>query len=100
VALREYADMLDTWAEAMATSYAAKTGGDKGRDSRDAAWTARTTGTPRSRPWRPSLVDAVISALPVAASANLDSLIKARFASFPQPTTPAASVAPTPSYPS
>jgi ATP-dependent protease ClpP protease subunit len=95
VALREYADMLDTWAEAMATSYAAKTGGDKGEilamllDGKDHWYTAEQA-------LEASLVDAVISALPVAASANLHSLIKARFASFPQPTTPAAAAAPTP----
>lgn len=96
VALREYADMLDTWAEAMATSYAAKSGGDKAnilallQDGKDHWYTAEQA-------LAANFSDATISALPIAASASMNSLIKARFASYPQPVTPAASVAPTPS---
>lgn len=96
VILRDLADMLDTWAEAMATSYAAKSGGDKAEilamllDGKDHWYTAEQA-------LAANFVDATISALPIAASANLHSLIKARFASYPQPSTPAASVAPTPS---
>ncbi len=96
VMLRDLADMLDTWAEAMAASYASKSGGDKAEilamllDGKDHWYTAEQA-------LAANFVDATISALPIAASANLHSLIKARFASYPQPNTPAASVAPEPS---
>lgn len=92
VELRDQADMLDTWAAAMATSYAAKTGGDKDEilallmDGKDHWYTAEQA-------LEAKLVDAVISALPVAASAHLTDSIKARYQSFPQPTTQAAAAA-------
>jgi len=92
VELRDQADMLDTWAAAMATSYAAKTGGDKDEilallmDGKDHWYTAEQA-------LEAKLVDAVISALPLAASAQLKDSIKARYQSFPQPTTQAAAAA-------
>jgi ATP-dependent protease ClpP protease subunit len=93
VAMREYADMLDSWADAMSTTYASKTGGDKAAilalltDGKDHWYTAEQALAEK-------FVDAVISALPLAASAGIHDLIKARFASYPQLTTPAASAAP------
>lgn len=95
-AMREYADMLDSWADAMSTTYAAKTGTDKAvilallTDGKDHWYTAEQA-------LEANLIDAVVAGLPVAASAQLNHSLKARYASFPQPTTPAASAAPTPS---
>ncbi len=97
-AMREYADMLDSWADAMSTTYAAKTGTDKATilalltDGKDHWYTAEQALAEK-------FIDVTISALPVAASASLNSFIKARFASFPLPATPAASVAPTATTP-
>lgn len=94
-AMREYADMLDSWADAMSTTYASKTGGDKGEmlalltDGKDHWYTAEQALAAK-------FVDFVIDGLPIAASAQLKDSIKARYASFPQPTTPAASAAPQP----
>ncbi|MGK5080476.1 ClpP-like prohead protease/major capsid protein fusion protein [Janthinobacterium sp. HLX7-2] len=95
VAMREYADMLDTWSEAMSTSYASKTGGDRAdilallTDGKDHWYTAEQA-------LAANLVDVTVSALPVAASASLALSVKARFASFTLPQTPAAAAAPTP----
>ena len=67
--LRDTADLLDTWAEAMATSYASKTGKTTaeimalmtdGKDHWYTAAEAKDFG----------LVDSIITALPVSASAN------------------------------
>ncbi|MDK6079665.1 ClpP-like prohead protease/major capsid protein fusion protein [Massilia varians] len=94
-AMRDFADMLDSHADAMATTYAAKTGTDKAEilpllmDGTDHWYTAEEALAAK-------FVDAVIPGLPVAASAHLKDSIKARYASFPQPTTPAASAAPQP----
>ena len=94
-AMREYADMLDSWADAMSTTYASKTGGDKTEmlalltDGKDHWYTAEQALAAK-------FVDVVVAGLPVAASAHLKDSIKARYASFPQPTTPAASAAPQP----
>lgn len=94
-AMREYADMLDSWADAMSTTYASKTGGDKAEmlalltDGKDHWYTAEQALAAK-------FVDVVVAGLPVAASAHLKDSIKARYASFPQPTTPAASAAPQP----
>lgn len=69
--LREFADMLDTWAQAMATSYAAKTGRPldemlalltDGGDHYYTAAEARSAG----------FVDEVVAALPIAASLKWD----------------------------
>ncbi len=69
-AMREFADMLDTWAQAMATSYAAKTGRPldemlalltDGADHWLDAEQARASG----------FVDAVVAAMPIAASFDL-----------------------------
>lgn len=95
VAMREYADMLDTWSEAMATSYASKTGGDRAEilalltDGKDHWYTAEQA-------LAANLVDATISALPIAASASLALSVKARFDSFVLPQIPATAAAPTP----
>ncbi|MFC5551763.1 ClpP-like prohead protease/major capsid protein fusion protein [Massilia aerilata] len=95
-AMRDYADMLDSWADAMSTTYASKTGDDKAVflalliDGKDHWYTAEQAREAK-------LVDAIIAGLPVAASAQLKDSIKARYASFPQPiTTPAAAAAPQP----
>jgi ATP-dependent protease ClpP protease subunit len=48
--LRQTADTLDTWAAAMASSYAAKTGKTSPKCSR-CCRTAQTTTTPPSRRW-------------------------------------------------
>ncbi|MGK5069208.1 ClpP-like prohead protease/major capsid protein fusion protein [Janthinobacterium sp. RT4P48] len=93
--LREDADMLDSYAEAMATSYIAKTGGDKAeilallQDGKDHWYTAEEAISAK-------FADAAIAALPLAASASLNPSIQARYASFPLPVGPAASVAPQP----
>lgn len=92
VAMREYADMLDTWSEAMATSYATKTGGDHAEilalltDGKDHWYTAEQA-------LAANLIDATISALPIAASASLALSVKARFDSFVLPQTQAAAAA-------
>lgn len=68
--LREYADMLDTWAEAMSVSYAAQTGRDKTEmlalltDGEDHWFTAEQA-------LAEGFVDSVTGALPIAASFNL-----------------------------
>ena len=90
--MREYADMLDSWADAMSTTYAAKTGSDKAEflalltDGKDHWYTAEQALAAK-------LIDTTVAALPIAASAQLNDSIKARYASFPLPTTPAASAA-------
>ena len=67
---REVADMLDTWAKAMSTSYAAKTGETAGvalarlTDGKDHWFTAEEAKTL-------GFVDEVITAAPIAASADL-----------------------------
>lgn len=66
--LREQADVLDTWANAMATSYAAKTGKDQAdmlallTDGKDHWYTAAEAQAM-------GFVDTVVAALPLAASA-------------------------------
>lgn len=66
--LREQADVLDTWAAAMSTSYAAKTGREQAdmlallTDGADHYYTADEAKTE-------GFVDAIVSALPIAASA-------------------------------
>lgn len=95
--LRQVADMLDTWAEAMSTSYAAKTGRPQAdmlallTDGTDHWYTA-------AQAQAEGFIDAIVGALPIAASAARD--IKARFASFPgtfsaESLPAAASAAPT-----
>ncbi len=94
-AMREYADMLDSWADAMSTTYASKTGTDKAEmlalltDGKDHWYTAEQA-------LEANFIDVIVAGLPVAASAQLKDSLKARYASFPQPTTPAASAAPQP----
>lgn len=78
--LRERADMLDKWAEAMATSYAAKTGKSAEdmlallTDGVDHYYTAAEASAD-------GFVDAVVSALPIAASAVIPATALARYPS-------------------
>jgi ATP-dependent protease ClpP protease subunit len=89
---RDFADMLDSWADAMSTTYAAKTGTDKAEmlalltDGKDHWYTA-------GQALEAKFVDAVITGLPIAAMAHMKDSIKARYQSFPQPTTQAAAAA-------
>lgn len=75
--MREYADLLDTWAQAMSTSYASKTGRDQAEmlalltDGKDHWFTA-------SEALDEKFVDDVGAAIPVAARFDLS-----RFASAP-----------------
>lgn len=77
--LREHADVLDQYAEAMATSYATKTGRDKAEfvalltDGKDHYYTAAEALAEK-------LIDAITTALPIAASARFD---LSRFRSLP-----------------
>ena len=89
---RDFADMLDSWADAMSITYAAKTGTDKAEmvalltDGKDHWYTAEQA-------LEAKFVDAVITGLPIAAMAHMKDSIKARYQSFPQPTTQAAAAA-------
>lgn len=77
-AMREYADMLDQWASAMASSYTSKTGRPHAEmlalltDGADHWYTA-------AQAHDEGFVDQVVEALPVAAAAGL----RARFPNFP-----------------
>lgn len=88
--LRQYADMLDTWADAMATSYASKTGRDKAEllalltDGEDHWYTAEQALAEK-------FVDTTVSALPLAAAAFNG--VKARFKSCPTDFQAAAATA-------
>lgn len=92
-AMREYADMLDSWADAMSTTYASKTGTDKAEmlalltDGKDHWYTAEQA-------LEAKFVDTVITSVPVAAMASIKDSIKARVASIPLSTQPAAAAAP------
>lgn len=97
VDLREQADMLDTYADAMATSYASRSGDKPAAlvlltDGKDHWYTAEEALAAK-------FIDSTVAALPLAASAHINSSIKARYASFPLPATPAASAAPIPTTP-
>ena len=94
VELREMADQLDTWAAAMSTSYAVKTGDQPAAlalltDGKDHYYTAAEALAEK-------FIDAVTDAMPVAASAARD-LPLSRFRSLPAALqaqgTPAASAA-------
>lgn len=75
--MREYADLLDTWAQAMSTSYATKTGRDQAEmlalltDGKDHWFTA-------AEALEEKFVDSVVAAIPVAARFDLS-----RFSSAP-----------------
>lgn len=93
--LREMADQLDTWAAAMSTSYAARTGDQPAMlalltDGKDHYYTA-------AEALEAKFVDAVTDPMPVAASAARD-LPLSRFRSLPASLqtagTPAAAAAP------
>ncbi len=101
--LRDAADLLDTWASAMANSYAAKTGEAKDKalarltDGKDHWYTAEEAKDA-------GFVDEVVSSAPVAAMAGADlsryrdvpAAVLARVKPAPQkqPSQPAASNAP------
>ncbi|GGY68018.1 ClpP-like prohead protease/major capsid protein fusion protein [Pseudoduganella albidiflava] len=94
-AMREYADMLDSWADAMSTTYAGKTGKDKAdvlamlTDGKDHWYTAEQALAEK-------FIDETVAAVPVAASASLTAAAKARHqAAFRPPVSPAASAATT-----
>lgn len=94
--LRELADQLDTWASAMSTSYAAKTGDQPGAlalltDGKDHFFTAEEALALK-------FIDAVTDANPIAASSARDMPIS-RYRSLPAAQaqaggTPAAAAAP------
>jgi ATP-dependent protease ClpP protease subunit len=93
--LRELADQLDTWATAMSTSYAAKTGDQAGAlallmDGKDHFFTAEEALAAK-------LIDAITDANPIAASAARDMPIS-RYRTEPAAAqaqgTPAAAAAP------
>lgn len=87
--LRERADMLDQYAEAMATSYAAKTGRDRAEmlalltDGEDHYYTAEEALAEK-------FVDATTAALPIAAAASFD---LSRFRTLPDALRSGASAA-------
>lgn len=97
--LRQYADMLDVWAQAMATSYAAKTGRPFDEmlalltDGADHWYTAEQALADQ-------FIDATTAALPIAASARYAGLqrfappadVAARFG-ITQPVSPAPAAA-------
>jgi ATP-dependent protease ClpP protease subunit len=97
VDLREYADMLDTYSDAMATSYASRSNDKPGalallQDGKDHWYTAEEALASK-------FIDQVVASLPLAASAHIKHSIQARYASFVQKTQPAAlaaAVLPTP----
>lgn len=97
VELRNVADMLDKWSQAMSASYAAKTGRPQSEmlawltDGQDHYFTATEASTEK-------LVDSVISAMPIAAMAGGPQLDPNRYramaaAKAGQRTTPAAPAA-------
>lgn len=96
VAMREQADVLDKWAEAMSTSYAAKTGKPAAdmlallTDGADHYYTAAEAEAE-------GFVDAVVEAMPIAASAIFPAAALSRFRSLPgqAASSPAAAAAPT-----
>ena len=94
--LRELADQLDTWAAAMSTSYAARTGDQPAMlalltDGKDHYYTAAEALDAK-------FIDAITDPMPVAASAARD-LPLSRFRSLPASlakSIPAAAAAPSP----
>jgi ATP-dependent protease ClpP protease subunit len=89
VAMREYADMLDTYADAMATSYALRSGDKEAAlsllaDGKDHWYTAEEALAAK-------LIDVIVASLPISAAAQFSAPVKARFSSFPLlPDAPAA----------
>jgi len=99
--LREAADMLDKWAEAMSTSYAAKTGREQSEmlalltDGVDHFYTAAEAKAG-------GFVDEVVSAVPISASAVIPAAALSRYSSAAgrlAPFKPAAAAASTPKEP-
>ncbi|NYE62194.1 ATP-dependent protease ClpP protease subunit [Duganella sp. 1224] len=93
VALRESADMLDSYADAMASSYAVRS------NDKPAALALLTDGKDHwftaEEALAAQLIDVIVADLPLAASAHMSGFVKARYESYPQPVLPAASAAPT-----
>ncbi len=89
--LRAYADMLDTWAAAMATSYATKTGQDQATmlalltDGKDHWYTADDCIAEK-------FADAKVNATPMAASVDRSALA-ARYKTLPHQPLPTAAAA-------
>jgi ATP-dependent protease ClpP protease subunit len=88
VALREYADMLDTYSDAMATSYASRSSDKVGalallQDGKDHWYTAEEALAAK-------FIDQIVASLPLAASAHIKHSIKARYASFAEKSEPAS----------
>lgn len=88
-ALREQADQLDTWAAAMSTSYAARTGDQPGMlalltDGKDHYYTAQEA-------LESKLIDEVTDASPIAASARRDLPLN-RYRSLPAALQPVVSI--------
>lgn len=94
VAMREQADVLDKWAEAMSTSYAAKTGKPAAdmlallTDGVDHYYTAAEAEAE-------GFIDSVVTAMPIAASAAFPAAALSRFRSLPgqAASNPAAAAA-------
>lgn len=92
VAMREFVDTLDTYADAMASSYAICSGDKSGAlalltDGKDHWYTAEEALAAK-------FIDVIVAALLVAESAHITTSVQARYASFPQSATPAAAAAP------
>lgn len=88
--LRDYAEMLDTYSDAMATSYAVRSGDKAGalallKDGKDHWYTAAEAEAAQ-------LIDTIVSAVPIAASAHLHATARARYKSFPTQENPAAAI--------
>ena len=99
VELRDQAEKLDTWAQAMATSYARKTGKPEDMlalllDGKDHEYTA-------AQAMEMGFIDRITDATPIAAAAR-QALPQSRYRSLPAAaaqqakSTPAAAAAPTP----
>lgn len=94
--MREYADLLDKWAEAMTTSYASKSGKgadeilDLLTDGKDHWYTAEEAVAE-------GFADTTTAAMPIAASGHLMDAARARFQ--PPQTKPAAAAAPSTELP-
>lgn len=90
--LREQADVLDTWAKAMATSYAAGSG-----KSVEDCLALLTDGTDHyytaAEALAEGFVSEVVSAIPPAAMASVKAMADARYRNQPRTPTPAAAAA-------
>jgi ATP-dependent protease ClpP protease subunit len=88
VTLRKHADILDTYSDAMASSYASRSQDKAGalallQDGKDHWYTAEEALAAK-------FIDQIVASLPAAAAAHIKHSIQARYASFPHGTAPAA----------